>query len=108
MKIAKASKEDMDMAIDLVSVLETLERGYIPSQMDEGDEDGYGYFDIDDKTQCREVLKVILGILEKGSIGRVVWGMATLIDPANKVVNPDANALELHPELQKLLSAQSA
>lgn len=29
---------------------------------------------------------------------RVVWGMAVLLDPANKVVDPTTSSLQHHPD----------
>lgn len=34
MKMAKASQADIDMALDLISVLDDIERGYFPHRFD--------------------------------------------------------------------------
>lgn len=96
MKMAKASEADMEMAMKLCSALESLDRRFFP----EGGEGFYDPedFDLDDNEHCGQALRHLYGILQGGSIGRVIWGMYVLLDPANKVVDPDADTLEDHPE----------
>lgn len=98
MKMAKASERDMKMAMRLCTVLESLERGYMPpdARLPDGadNEDFYS----ENAEDCYRAMKEVLGIVRSGSIGRVIWGMAVLLDPANKVVDPDADTLEDHPD----------
>lgn len=96
MKMAKASEADLNMALKLCSALEAIERRFFPDGS-EGQNDPED-FDIDDDAQCGQVLRHLDGILRVGSIGRVIWGMAVLLDPENKTVDPDASTLEPHPE----------
>lgn len=96
MKMAKASDADMEMALKLCSALEAVERRFFP-EGSEGEHDPED-FDIDDDAQCGRVLRHLDGILRGGSIGRVIWGMAVLLDPENKLVDPEALTLEPHPE----------
>ena len=96
MKMAKASDADMEMALKLCSALEAVERRFFPKGS-EGEHDPED-FDIDDDAQCGRVLRHLDGILRGGSIGRVIWGMAVLLDPENKLVDPEARTLEPHPE----------
>ncbi len=96
MKMAKASEADLNMALKLCSALEAIERRFFPKGS-EGQNDPED-FDIDDDAQCGQVLRHLDGILRGGSIGRVIWGMAVLLDPENKTVDPDARTLEPHPE----------
>lgn len=96
MKIAKASTADMGMALKLCSALEAMDRGFFPDGA-EGDNDPED-FDRDDDAHCGQALRHVLDILQCGSIGRVIWGMYVMLDPENKIVDPDADTLEDHPE----------
>ena len=44
------------------------------------------------------VVQHLLAILRKGSVFRVAFGMAVMLDPRNEVVDPDADCLEMHPK----------
>lgn len=96
MKMAKASAADMEMALKLCSALEAMDRRFFPdgAEGDNAPED----FDCNDDAHCGQALRHVLDILQGGSIGRVIWGMYVILDPANKVVDPDADTLEDHPE----------
>lgn len=96
MKMAKASTADMGMALKLCSALEAMDRRFFPYGA-EGDNDPED-FDRDDDAHCGQALRHILDILQCGSIGRVIWGMYVMLDPENKIVDPDADTLEDHPE----------
>ena len=98
MKMAKASTADMEMAMKLCTALEWLERGDMPADSRAPDEEDNNDFDSEDAEHCYRAMKEVLGIVRSGSIARVVWGMYVLLDPANKVVDPDADTLENHPE----------
>lgn len=98
MKMAKASQADLDAAIGICSALEAIDRGFMPEGFDADDGDRAD-FDIDDARDCRNVLSHLLDLVGKGSIGRVVWGMFTLLDPENKLLDPNVDHLALHPEL---------
>ena len=96
MKMAKASTADMEMAMKLCSALEAMDRRFFPDGA-EGEHDPED-FDCDDDAHCGQSLRHVLDILQGGSIGRVIWGMYVMLDPANKVVDPDADTLEDPPE----------
>ncbi len=96
MKMAKASEADLDMAMKLCSALDSLERRYMPS---DDSEDEIVWFDNCDADDCINAMNILLDILENGSLMRVVWGLAVLLDPANKIVDPDSDVLEVHPSL---------
>ncbi len=96
MKMAKASTADMEMAMKLCSALEAMDSRFFPDGA-EGDNDPED-FDCDDDAHCGQALRHVLDILQGGSIGRVIFGMYVLLDPANKVVDPAADTLEDHPE----------
>lgn len=96
MKMAKASTADMEMALKLCSALEAMDRRFFPDGA-EGDNDPED-FDCNDDAHCGQALRHVLDILQSGSIGRVIWGMYVMLDPANKITDPDADTLEYHPE----------
>ena len=98
MKMAKASKADMDMALELCSALEALDRRFSPPGT-EGDNDPED-LDLNDDAHCGQVLRHLHQLLQWGSIGRVIWGMYVLLDPANKLVDPNASTLEAHPDAE--------
>lgn len=98
MKMARASKADLDAALEVSRILGDLERGYMPC--DDEDDDAER-FDLDNPRQCRRALDALLEAASRGSLFRVTFGMATLLDPRNKLLDPDADTLELHPDLQK-------
>lgn len=97
MKMAKASEADLEAAIKIASALEAIDRGLMPEGFDTDDGERED-FDIDSGRDCRNVIRHILDLMDNGSIGRVVWGMAVILDPANEVIDPDASAIEHHPK----------
>lgn len=106
MKMAKASGADLDMAMELVGMLEALGHRLCPSMpaviaRNDGDED----FDRDDDEQCGRALRALLETAQRGSLFRVVWGAAVMLDASNKLVDPDAATLELHPDHQRNAAA---
>jgi len=98
MKMAKASQADLDLAIKITSALEACERGAMPAGLcdDEWERDE---FDIDSTRDCRRVIEHLLDVMETGSLARVTWGMFILLDPENKLLDPNVDHLALHPEL---------
>ena len=108
MKMAKASEADLDMAMELTAAFDVL-TGHWPtlptglcSAEDDADDDR---FDCDDDRQCGTVLRHLLAIAERASLMRVTFGMMVLLDPRNKIVNPDADTLEHHPDTVAALAA---
>ena len=111
MKMAKASEADLDMAMELTAAFDVL-TGHWPtlptglcSAEDDADDDR---FDCDDDRQCGTVLRHLLAIAERASLMRVTFGMTVLLDPRNKIVNPDADTLEHHPDTVAALAAMAA
>lgn len=93
MKMAKASEADITMALDLVGAMDSIMRyGQLPDPADDR------RLDLDDPDDARLALRTLIGIANRGSLGRVVMGMVTLLDPRNAVVDPDSDVLELHPK----------
>lgn len=101
MKMAKANENDLQMAMDLCGAFEALTQRWSPCMPEAiqncGPED-CEHFDHDNDEQCGRALRHLLDIANRGSLMRLVWGMAVLLDPSNKMVDPDADTLEHHPE----------
>ena len=98
LQMAKASNEDIEAAIELCSSIDEMRDGVMPGA------DGETPFDADDLGDCQRALKHLFKQCEAGSLFRVVWGMSTLLNPANKIVDPDANVLKLHPRFGEVPS----
>ena len=103
MKMAKASEADLEMAMELCGAIDaltsswpTLPTGLCNPSPDEPDET----FDCDNDRQCGTVLRHLLAIAERASLLRVVWGAAVMLDPRNKLVDPEADTIEHHPDRQ--------
>lgn len=95
MKMAKASQADIDAAIQLHQFLRAMSQGRSAPEV--VDEFGYtGYGDLLER-QAPDV-EFALRAYENGDLFRVVWGMQTLLDPRNEVVDPNLPHLELHPK----------
>lgn len=105
MKMARASEQDIEVAQQTARFIESLQKGWAPEALGSADDD----FDIEDADQCQQVLRKLLEINDRGSIFRVTFGMLVLLDPANKLTDPDADTLEPHPDITTLLNnAQAA
>lgn len=103
MKMAKASEGDLSMAMDLYGALDALGGNWpsMPSAIsdtaDNPDEPDTP-FDRDDDRQCGTALRHLLDIADRGSLLRVVFGCAVMLDPRNQCVDPDADTIEQHPD----------
>lgn len=111
MKMAKASEADIGVAIELVNALEALAGkwgAYMPEKISRATvESDSERFDIDSHNDCVRVLEYLIGLARSASLFRVVFGMTVLLDPLNKIVDPDADTLELHPDTIKALAASA-
>lgn len=103
MKMAKASEADIDMAMTIANILDDIDRGYFPSKLaaDEDSEETE-WIDTNDREQYERLIDGLRDVLSKGSIFRVVWGMAVVCDPGNECIDPDADCIEHHPKRKQL------
>ena len=103
--MAKASEADLQMAMDVANVLDDIERGYFPTNL-QSDEDAeieqVEWIDTADRQQYERLIFGLQKLLNKGSISRVIWGMAVVCDPANECIDPGADTIEHHPKRQQL------
>jgi hypothetical protein len=103
MKMAKASEADLDMAMELCSAIDALTSSWptLPTSLCKpGEDEPDEAFDCDDDRQCGTVLRHLLAIAERASLLRVVFGFAVMLDPRNKLIDPDADTIEVHPDIQ--------
>lgn len=105
MKMAKASEADLSMALDLIGVLDDIERGTFPYLFSDQDSENTEWIDTDNPEQYDRLIDNLRSLLNRGSIGRVIMGMAVVCDPDNECINPDANCIEHHPKRQQMESA---
>jgi hypothetical protein len=102
MKMARASEADIEASLEILRHLEALERGFMPEV---GDGDEIEWFAPEDPDDCQRALRAILDASAKGSIFRVVFGMAVVLDPRNELLDPGADTIEMHPKIVKALTA---
>lgn len=99
MKMAKANNEDIEMAFELVRSLEQISGGYpeMPEPIKRCDEDDSEFFDVSNREQLERFVDYLRQLNRRGSLMRVVMGMSVLIDPRNKMIDPDDDCLAHHP-----------
>jgi hypothetical protein len=102
MKMAKASEADTQMAMDLVNALDLLGQRWAPCMPEAieklGDDDESERFDRHDDEQCGRAMRHLLELTDRASLGRVIWGAVVMLDPRNKLIDPDADTIEHHPD----------
>ncbi len=112
MKMAKASQADLDMGADLCAAFSTLTDRWCPAMPEPVQRVREGWeiehFDSDNDEQCGRALRHLLGIVERGSLFRVVMGMSMVLDPRNQCVDPAADTIEHHPDRARLGLVRSA
>jgi len=101
-KMAKATEKDMEAALAMCRALESLESGYLPDEMTEGQEEPVWY---DETKHAAQVVEFLIGIQKRASLFRVCFGMTVLLDPENGIVDQGISHLELHPRLRSCKEA---
>lgn len=100
MKMAKASKNDIDAAGDAMSILQDISSGYYPARGAEEDEPTF--FDPDNFDHLRKFYDLMNATLDvsPGWPGRVIGGMCYVVMyDKNQIVDPKSDTLDLHPRL---------
>lgn len=111
MKVAKASESDLEMAMEMTNALDDLTRRWgasVPEKVQRADDGESELFDRDNSEQCSRVLGYLLDLADRASLTRVVFGCAVMLDPRNKCVDPKADTIEHHPDVEVALSAKTA
>ena len=102
MKMAKASDADTNMAMELVNALDLLGQRLAPCMPEAieklAEDDESEHFDRHDDEQCGRAMRHLLELTDRASLGRVIWGAVVMLDPCNKLVDPDADTIEHHPD----------
>ena len=104
MKMAKASEADIEMAMTLANYCDSINRRQMPDALS-NDADHIEWLDSDDCEQYDRLLHGLQELLDKGSISRVVWGMAVVCDPSNELIDPNDDTLAHHPIRQQMENA---
>lgn len=103
MKMAKASEKDIDAAGDAMSVLNDIASGYYPKRDDDECKDTF--FDPDEPEHLRKFYDLMSATMDAspGWPGRVIGGMCyVILYDKNRIVDPDADVLELHPRFAQI------
>lgn len=100
MRMAKASEQDIEAAMELMVVLNNVDSGYYPAQ-DDG-EDAPTFFEPDDREHLAFFFARVKSCLDAapGFVGRVVCGMHTIMH--NDILDPNEDCLALHPKFAKV------
>jgi hypothetical protein len=108
MKMAKASKQDIDAAVELASVLGDIDKGYYPATPNAEDADEPTFFDADDPEHLRAFYNRVKGCLDSapGGMFRVVWDFSMVM--SNDMVDPDLDYLAFHPRIVEALARKPA
>lgn len=113
MKIAKASKRDIDAAGELLSILNAIDAQFGgPFLHEDAPEDllellGDGDFDPDNQLHLQVLYNHLARLLDKvpSFHNRIIGGMCYVIMyEANEIVDPDSDVLDLHPKLKAALA----
>lgn len=104
MKMAKASEADLEMAMTLANYCGAINRTQMPDALSK-DKEAIEWLDSDDCEQYARLLHGFQELLDKGSIHRVIWGMAVVCDPSNELIDPAADTIEHHPIQQQMEAA---
>lgn len=106
MRMALATEEDLNVAYDLLGLLDHVEYDYYPA--DEADEDAPTHLDTDDIEHLRlfyNKLKAIINRRGSGALHRVIGGFSTVRYAKNQILDLTKDTVELHPRLVAALDA---
>jgi hypothetical protein len=106
MKMAKPDQRDIAAACGLASLLFAIDRNEYPIDgypvFGELADDAPTWFDDEDIEHLKHLHQLLKRLLldAPGFPGRVIDGMCHVImNKANKIIDPDADTIELHPEI---------
>ena len=103
MKVARPDEKDLEAALQLLGLLDTVGKGYYPSDP-EGEEDAPMRFDEDDPAHLMRLWERLKACFDQapGFQGRVIFGAITLMDPRNRIIDTQADVIQLHPSLHRV------
>lgn len=109
-KMARPDDRDLDAATDLMCVLDSLSRGYYPTDPKDKAQGAEApmWFDSGDQEHLEHLHAILQSIMERapGFQGRVMMGMAVVCAPGNNIIDPQADCLELSPHLKAAVKAE--
>jgi hypothetical protein len=106
MTMAKASQADLESAMKVCNALDGFEKRFWPEALNpEGTRPS---FDCDDGEDAKAAIRYLLEITARTSLSRVAFGMIVVLDPRNRIVDPDADHLAVHPSRDAMLAALKA
>ncbi len=118
MKMAKPTERDIDTAGELLQVLDAIGKHHRwgGAQMADGPEDlfeaiGDGEFDEDDEEHLQALYNHLIKLQRQSPNfhGKVIGGMCYVICwDQNRILDPDLNVLDLHPDLREGLELLAA
>lgn len=111
MKMAKPSRIDIEMALNLTKAFDAIDNPWNPIVPDEIKLSRYGddedeRLDFDDPEQVKRTFDHLISIVKKGSLSRVIYSLVLLLDLRNKCVDPDVDFLDHHPETKLAMFAK--
>lgn len=111
LKMAKASKEDIDSAMRLLAILQAIEENEFFPDLKPGDDISEAEpedFDCDDRHHLRTFYEQVKECARRPAacLMRVIWGFDTLASTHNSIIDPDCDVLELHPRIVRALETQ--
>ena len=113
MKVARAKKEDVDVIYDLLGALGLFKNG--ESFEEDEESEGIGWCELQDAFDAgedgyvpdrvnhyiRQAMKYLLDTCNLGNGMRAAMNLSALLEPENKVVDPESKTLDFHPDITK-------
>lgn len=96
MKIARATKEDINAAFDFIAAIKNTINGYHPSKTDD-----YGDPTELDDNERGEALEYVAELYGNSNIEWLLIAMGAIISPENGIIDQDSDTLDLSPDLVK-------
>lgn len=113
MKIARATKKDVDAIFDLLNALDTIKSGIMPDEHESSEVREVSEYDLDMalengiqdyvSDECnyfiRQALSYLIDIHESAYTMRAAMNLAVLLDPKNEIIDAENSILEPHPKI---------
>lgn len=100
MKMARASRKDLDTAFAVLRLIESLEHGYLLDNPADADCESQEV-DVNHGPDAVRIVESLLNRTGGGSLGRVIFGMDTVLN--SPVTDKHSDTLEVNPDILKLI-----
>lgn len=100
MRMAKATDKDMDGAMRLYQFLNAIEDGHFLPE-DEDDEN-WPDFDYCSHADLEKLHEKLMEVFHSGGLMRVLMAASALLNPKNKLLDPDKDYLDDHPRFEQM------